>query len=89
MKVYDYYREVNKRNSFKKAILGIVALIVLLIVILAISFYMEIIQLNEIGNYSSIYIRNLIYKVIFFIITYIIIFTMLFISNKLIEINFY
>ena len=88
MKVYDYYKETNKKINYKQIIIGIIVVTILLLAVLASTFYTEIVQLNEIGNYSSIFIRNVIYQSIFFIISFIIIFALLFVTNKQIIILF-
>ncbi|MEN8908399.1 MAG: UPF0182 family protein [Clostridiales bacterium] len=86
MKVYDYYKEMNKgmsKKNKKHIIITVVSLIVLAIFMYFTSVYMEIIQLDEIGEYSNIYLKNFGFKAIFFVITFVIIFFVFKISNKI------
>lgn len=85
--VYDYYQEKNKKSLNKKIIL--IVLLVAIIIILAVSagIYLNMIQLDELGGFSSVYITNLIAKVVSFVIGFAIIFTIIAISNILIKKN--
>jgi uncharacterized membrane protein (UPF0182 family) len=84
MKVYDYYRENKKKfNKMKFGMLYTAVILVILLVYSALA-YVEVIQLDEIGNYSGIYLKNLLYKTMFFIATFVIIFFSFAISNKVV-----
>ncbi len=85
--IYDYYKEKKKKNNTNKyKYLGIGILLLLLIVII-INIYLKIIQLDEIGGFSSVYLINLRYKIIFACISFVIIFIASLITNIFIKKN--
>lgn len=85
--VYDYYQEKDKKNMSKR-IVPIVAIIATFILIaVSAGIYLDIIQLDEIGGFSGVYITNLIAKAVSFIIGFVVIFTILVITNKFIKKN--
>jgi uncharacterized membrane protein (UPF0182 family) len=85
--IYDYYKE-RERKPFKgKLILGILVFAVLIILIAAFGIYMEVLQLNEIGGYSGIYIKNLLIKLLFSSLTFIAAFTAISVTNIFIRRN--
>lgn len=67
-------------------IIGIIILFIILAVIAA-NIYLEIIQYNEIGNLSSIYTTNLLYKVLFGVVSFIFIFAAFSVTNIFINKN--
>lgn len=84
---YEYYQEKN-RDSIKKWIITIIAIIALVIIIAtAAGIYLEIIQLDEIGGFSSVYLTNLAAKAISFVIGFVVIFTIIAVTNKFIKKN--
>lgn len=82
--VYDYYQEKTKRSLKGKFVLAAVIVIAIILFIAAVSIYLEIIQLNEIGNYSGIYLTNLVYKAICFAGGFILIFALVTLTNRFI-----
>lgn len=82
--VYDYYQEKAKKNLKGKFILAAVIVVAIILLIAAAGVYLEIIQLNEIGNYSGIYLTNLVYKVISFTVGFILIFALVTLTNRFI-----
>lgn len=85
--VYDYYQEKDKKNMNKR-IVPIVAIIATFILIaVSAGIYLDIIQLDEIGGFSGVYITNLIAKAVSFIIGFVVIFTIIAITNKFIKKN--
>lgn len=93
--VYDYYKEKEKMQKGGKHSKGkITALIVFaLIVVAAIigsSIYMELIQLKELNpnaDYTTVFTKNILYKAVFFIISFVCITLFVFITNKVIRKN--
>jgi len=85
--MYDYYQE-NSKKSLKKRIIPIAVIIALIIIIAAsAAIYLSIIQLDEIGGFSSVYITNLLSKTVSFVIGFVIIFIVIAITNKFIKKN--
>ena len=82
--VYNYYQEKTKKSLKGKFVLAAVIVIAVILLIAAISIYLEIIQLNEIGNYSGIYLINLVYKAIAFAAGFILIFALVTLTNRFI-----
>ena len=73
---------------FKKRIIAIGIIIFIFIAILVSTFfYLEIIQLDEIGNYSNVFLTNVMYKIIFSVISFIVIFAVLVPTNIIIKRN--
>lgn len=93
--VYDYYKEKEKMQKSHKGGKGkITALIVFaLIVVAAIigsSIYMELIQLKELNpnaDYTTVFTKNILYKTVFFIISFVCITLFVYITNKMIRRN--
>ena len=85
--VYDYYQEKNKKSHKGKLIIGCAIAVFLILLLIANSIYMEIIQLDEIGGFSGIYVKNLIYKAVTFAACFIVIFAVIWLSNLLIKKN--
>lgn len=88
--IYDYYKEKEKHQpkklGSKFAVIAVIA-VILLAAIIGSSFYMNIIQLKELNlqaDYSSVYIKNLIYKALFFAVSFIIITLFVYLSNIII-----
>ena len=85
--VYDYYQEKDKKNM-KKRFLPLIAIIATFILIAASAgIYMDIIQLDEIGGFSSVYLTNLAAKAVSFGIGFVVIFTIIGITNKFVKKN--
>ncbi len=85
--VYDYYQEKNKKNR-NRVIIPILCIIAAIIIIAVISgIYLQIIQLDEIGNFSGVYVTNLIAKAGSFAAGFILIFAIIAITNKFIKKN--
>ncbi len=85
--VYDYKKEMMKRSTRKKIKAALIIFCVLVVLSLANYIYLEIVQLDEAGNLSSIYVKNLIYKITFSSLAGIITFTSFLISGIFIKRN--
>lgn len=85
--VYDYYQEKNRKSYRSKLVPAIIIAAIVVILIVANNIYLEIQQLDEIGGYSGIYVKNLIYKAITFGICFVLIFTVISLSNVFIRKN--
>lgn len=85
--VYDYYQEKSKKNNKSRYVFGIIIAAFLILLLTANKIYLEILQLNEIGGFSGIYVKNLIYKVITFSVCFSLIFAFTYISSLLIKSN--
>lgn len=82
--VYDYYQEKTKKSFKGKIIWAVVIVVAIILLIAASSIYLEIIQLNEIGSFSGVYLTNLLYKAISFAAGFIIIFALVSLTNRFI-----
>jgi uncharacterized protein len=87
--IYNYNQVTSKSNLKKKLIIGFSILILFIAVLTAINIYIEIVQLDEIGGYSSICIKNITYKGLYFIISFLIIFISVFVTTNFIIKNIY
>ncbi len=85
--VYDYYQEKNKKSSKGKLLLGAAIAVFLILLLTANKIYLEILQLDEIGGFSSIYVKNLFYRIITFAVCFVLIFALIYISALLIKKN--
>lgn len=85
--IYDYYKEANKKKNKFAITLGILVLALIFLLRTAFNIYLDLIQLNEIGNFTSIYITNLTYKFLFGVISFIVIFATFYITNIFIKKN--
>jgi uncharacterized protein len=84
---YDYYEE-KKKKGIKGRVIVVIALFLLLVVsMVALSMYMDIVQLNEIGGFSSVFYTNLIYQLLFFAAAFVVIFLAVGITNIFISRN--
>lgn len=82
--IYDYYKEKGKKGSKGKIALLVIAVIAIIGAIIGSSIYMELIQLKELNqqaDYTTVFTKNLLYKVIFFFASFIIISLFIFITN--------
>jgi uncharacterized membrane protein (UPF0182 family) len=82
--VYDYYQEKTKKGFKGKLIPAAVIVAAIILLIAGSGIYLEIIQLDEIGGFSSIYLTNLLYKAISFAGGFIFIFVLVSLTNKFI-----
>ncbi|MCX7921827.1 MAG: UPF0182 family protein [Clostridia bacterium] len=87
MVVYDYYKEKNKKGVKGKLVAVIILTLFMLVGVIASNIYMEVIQLDEIGKLSSIYLTNIKYKIAFSAISFIIIFALVSITTAFIKRN--
>ncbi len=81
---YDYYKEKSKKHSKGKIAILVIAIIALIGIAVGSSIYMELIQLKELNqqaDYTTVFTKNLLYKVIFFIASFIVISLFIFITN--------
>ena len=85
--VYDYYQEKNKKHGKKKLIIGVALAALIIVLLTANNIYLEILQLDEIGGFSGIYVKNLIYKAATFAVGFLVIFAAVCVSSLLIRKN--
>lgn len=86
--VYDYYKENDKKNN-KKGSKGKIALLILAAVAVVAAFfgssiYMELIQLKELNrnaDYTTVFTTNLLYKIMFFFASFVVISLFVYFSN--------
>lgn len=86
--IYDYEKEKLKKRIKGKLLAGIIIILALAAVVIGVNIYLEILQLNEIGNVVSIYLTNLLYKVVFSVTGFIVIFTAVSLTNVFIKKSF-
>lgn len=82
--IYDYYKEKNKTHSKGKIAILAIAIIAIIGLIIGSSIYTELIQLKELNqqaNYTSVFTKNLLYKVIFFFASFVVISLFIFVTN--------
>lgn len=82
--IYDYYKEKNKTHSKGKIAIIAIAIIAIIGLIIGSSIYTELIQLKELNqqaNYTSVFTKNLLYKVIFFFASFVVISLFIFVTN--------
>jgi len=82
--IYDYYKEKEKKSSKGKIAILIIAVVAIIGAIIGSSIYMELIQLKELNHqadYTTVFTKNLLYKVIFFFASFIIISLFVYITN--------
>lgn len=86
MVVYDYYKEREKKKSGKgKIAILVIAVIAVIAAVIGSSIYMELIQLKELNaqaDYTTVFTKNLLLKVIFFFSNFILISLFVYITNK-------
>lgn len=82
MEVYDAYKEKMKRGAKVKIAIGISAVFIIIALVIVALVYLDIIQLNEIGkSFSSVYITNLQYQVLFAAFSFAVIFLAISVTN--------
>jgi len=82
--IYDYYKEKGKPRSKGKIAILVIAVVAVIAAIIGSSIYMELIQLKELNpkaDYTTVFTKNLLYKVIFFFASFIVISLFVYISN--------
>lgn len=82
--IYDYYKEKGKKSSKGKIALLVFAVIVIFAALIGSSIYLELIQLKELNqkaDYTTVFTKDLLYKVIFFFASFIVISLFVYISN--------
>lgn len=82
--VYDYYKEKAKKSSVGKIALLVLVVIAIIAALIGSSIYMELIQLKELNpkaDYTTVYTKNLLYKVIFILASFVVISLFVFFSN--------
>lgn len=85
--VYDYYQEKSKK-SWKRRIIPLALLIfIIAAVIISANIYMNILQMDEIGGFSGVYLTNLAVKALSFLAGFIIIFSVIAATNMFIRRN--
>ncbi len=85
--VYDYYQEKSKK-SVKRWILPLVLIVMVIAAVIIVSgIYLNIIQMDELGGFSGVYITNLAVKALSFLAGFIIIFAVIAVTNIFIKKN--
>ncbi len=85
--IYDYEKEKGK-NKMRSGIVWVVILVLCVVALfVGASIYMDLAQLNEIGDYSGVYITNIVYKGIFAAFSFLAIFIALSLTNIFIKRN--
>lgn len=85
--IYDYYKEIRKKKHKGAIIAVIIAFLIAALVAALSGIYMKIIQLDEMGGFSKIYLKDLTYKCIFFGISFVVIFCAIAITTIFIKKN--
>ncbi len=81
---YDYYKEKNKKSNTGKITFIVIFAVLIVGAIIGSSIYMELIQLRELNpkaDYSSVFTTNLLYKIIFILLSFVVISLFVYISN--------
>lgn len=81
---YDYYKEKNKKSNTGKITFIVILAVLIVGAIIGSSIYMELIQLRELNpkaDYSSVFTTNLLYKIIFILLSFVVISLFVYISN--------
>jgi len=85
--IYDYYKEKGKPKAKGKIAILVIAVVAIIAAFIGSSIYMELIQLKELNqqaDYTTVFTKNLLYKVVFFFASFIIISLFVYISNIMI-----
>jgi len=85
--VYDYYQEKSKKKTKRWGIPLLLIVILIASVFIAVGIYLNIIQMDEIGGFSGVYLTNLAVKALSFLAGFIIIFTVIAVTNMFIRKN--
>ena len=85
--VYDYYQEKSKKSLKRRFIPLLLIVIIIAAVIISTGIYLNILQMDEIGDFSGVYLTNLTVKVLSFLAGFIIIFTVIAVTNMFIRRN--
>ncbi len=81
---YDYYKEKSKKSNTGKITFFVILAVLVVAAVVGSSIYMELIQLRELNpkaDYSSVFTTNLLYKIIFILLSFIAISLFVYISN--------
>ncbi len=81
---YDYYKEKNKKSNTGKITFIVILAVLIVGAIIGSSIYMELIQLRELNpkaDYPSVFTTNLLYKIIFILLSFVVISLFVYISN--------
>jgi uncharacterized membrane protein (UPF0182 family) len=83
--IYDYYKEERRKKSAWALyiVLGIAALTI--IVAVTAGIYIQVIEHDEIGGYSGIYLRNLLYRLAALAVSFILIFAAMYATTRFIK----
>ncbi len=86
--MYDYYKELNVKNLKGKIIALLLIAAAIAGIVATCRVYMNVIQLDELGGFSGVYIKNLIYKLIFAAGAFVLIFIAASVTNRFVKKNF-
>ncbi len=81
---YDYYKEKNKKSYKGRVVFLIIVALAVIGAIIGSSIYMELIQLKELNpnaNYSTVFTTNLLYKIMFFFASLVVVSLFIYIAN--------
>lgn len=81
MEVYDIQKEKSKKGVKGRVVIGTILLILIIAGLAAVRIYTDLLQLDEIGGYSNVMLKNLSYQVISVGACFLLIFVFLFSSN--------
>jgi uncharacterized membrane protein (UPF0182 family) len=79
--VYDYYQEKSKKSAKRWIIPLVLIVVIIAAVIIASGIYLNIIQMDELGGFSGVYLTNLAVKALSFLAGFIIIFAVIAVTN--------
>ncbi|MCX7709636.1 MAG: UPF0182 family protein [Clostridia bacterium] len=85
--IYDFEKEKGMKKIKNTILFAAFIALVLAAVILGSSIYMDVLQLNEIGDFSGVYITNILYKAASSAIVFVLMFVILSLTNVFIKKN--
>ncbi len=85
--VYDYYQEKSKKKVKRWVAPLILIVILVAAVIISAGIYLNIMQMDEIGGFSGVYLTNLAVKALSFLAGFVIIFAVIAVTNVFIRRN--
>lgn len=87
-RVYDYKVEKAKRMGKKVGLIVAIIIILLIVMGIALDFFLELVQIREIGkNFVSVFWKNFYVKILMQVISFLVIFLIFFINNAIIKKN--
>ena len=87
--VHENQDQNEQKPNYKLIILGFLAVIIAAAIVIGLNVYLEIIQLDEAGGYSFVFLTNLKYMIIFAAIVFVLVFSVVTINTIFIRRNLY